>query len=188
MDELTIELANLTKNECQIIINKVSKLKDLDLQELNNILMPSQIYFNEKVNDLICNKKKKPNRRNLPKNEQCLGRKSDFRQCTRKRRNITIDGVLYTDFCGSHAKNLPKGKIGDGGACLLVPKGKRGRKRKDHKQNTGDDDILTIRTYIEGQQYLVDDNNIVYAYKGDDRPIILGLLENDKIVDIPVFN
>ena len=58
MDELTIDLANLMKNECQTIVNKVSKLKQLDLDELNSILMPSQIYFNEKVNDMICNKKK----------------------------------------------------------------------------------------------------------------------------------
>ena len=53
MDELTIELANLMKNECQVIINKVSKLKDLDLGELNNILMPNQIHFNERVNELL---------------------------------------------------------------------------------------------------------------------------------------
>ena len=183
MDELTIELANLMKNECQTIINKISKLKELDLNELNNIVMPNQIYFNEKVNDMICNKKKKPSKRNLPKNEQCLGRKSDFRQCTRKRRNIVIDGVTFTDFCGSHAKNLPKGKIGDGGACLLIPKGKRGRKRKDHKQNVDDNDILTIRTYIKDQQYLVDEHNVVYSYNGDERPIILGILKNDEIVD-----
>ena len=33
----------------------------------------------------------------------------DFTQCTRKRK----DG---TEFCGSHQKNLPNGKIGDEGS------------------------------------------------------------------------
>ena len=124
MDELTLELAELARNECEKIIEKISHIKLIDKNELHDHFLPTQIYFNEIINNAILKKKKKTNKRNLPKNEQCLGRKGDFTQCTRKRKDGTC-------FCGSHMKKLTNGMIGDDGACFNKKKGKRGRKRKN---------------------------------------------------------
>ncbi len=175
MDDLTCAVGKLLKDECQKIICEVSRIKMLDNEDLTNKCLPKQIYFNEIANNLIQKKKKKTNRRVLPCHEQCLGRKMDFTQCTRKRK----DG---TEFCGSHMKNLPNGKIGDDGSCFNKVKGKRGRKRKNIMENIGENDILTTKKYINGELYLVDNMNVVYNFN-QNYPVIIGLLKDDKIVN-----
>ena len=175
MDELTVELAQLARNECEKIIEKISQIKMIDKNELHDHFLPTQIYFNEIMNNTILKKKKKANKRNLPKNEQCLGRKGDFTQCTRKRK----DG---THFCGSHMKKLTNGMIGDDGACFNRKKGKRGRKRKNIMENVGENDILTTKVYIEGERYLVDNKNVVYTFN-QNNPVILGYLKDGSITE-----
>ena len=89
----------------------------------------------------------------------------DFTQCTRKRK----DG---TEFCGSHNKNLPNGKIGDDGSCFNKTKGKRGRKRKNPTINVDDNDIVGIKKYINGELY----KTIHISYKtGDDKYVMEGI-------------
>ena len=58
----------------------------------------------------------------LPKEVRCMGRKIDGEQCTRSRRN-------GCDYCLSHSKRLPHGRIDDPNYVKKV-KGKRGRKKK----------------------------------------------------------
>lgn len=175
MDDLTCAVGKLLKEECQSVIDKICHLKMLDREDMFEKCLPIQIYFNEKANNIIQKKKKKSNRRVLPAHEQCLGRKMDFTQCTRKRKDAT-------EFCGSHQKNLPNGKIGDDGSCFNKVKGKRGRKPKDVMKNIGDNDILTTKRYIDGELYLVDNMNVVYNFN-QNYPIIIGLLKDNKIVD-----
>ena len=175
MDDLTCAIGKLLKEECLSIINKVSHIKMLDKDDLVKNCLPNAIYFNEQANNIIQKKKKKNNRRVLPPNEQCLGRKMNFTQCTRKRKG-------GTEFCGSHQKNLPNGKIGDDGSCFTKVKGKRGRKRKNIMANISENDILTTKKYIDGELYLLDDKNVVYNFDRN-LPVILGLLKNGKIVD-----
>ena len=175
MDELTLELAQLARNECEKIVEKISQIKQIDKNELYDHFLPTQIYFNEIVNNTILKKKKKTNKRNLPKNEQCLGRKGDFTQCTRKRKDGTF-------FCGSHMKKLTNGMIGDDGACFNRVKGKRGRKKKTLAGRPNKNEIPTTITYIGGERYLLDDKNVVYSFN-QEHPIILGYLKNDKICD-----
>jgi hypothetical protein len=175
MDDLTCAIGKLLKEECENIIEKICHLKMLDKEDIMEKCLPKSIYFNEQANNIIQKKKKKGNRRVLPTHEQCLGRKMDFTQCTRKRKDAT-------EFCGSHIKNLPNGKIGDDGSCFNKVKGKRGRKRKNIMENIGENDILTTKKYIEGELYLVDNMNIVYNFN-QNFPIILGLLKDGKIVD-----
>ena len=128
------------------------------------------------VNNVVLNKKKKKHKRVLPANEQCLGRKMDFTQCTRKRKDCT-------EFCGSHNRNLPNGKIGDDGHCFNRVKGKRGRKPKNQKLKMDENSIIGIRKYIDGEIYLVDEStNVVFSYK-ENKPIILGYLNNGAIKD-----
>ena len=121
MDELTMNISDAFENECRKIVNKICHLKHLDETQILELILPNKIYFNELSNNLVSKKKKKTNRRILPKNERCLGRKNDLTQCTRKRK----DGH---EFCGSHIKNLPNGKVGDEGLCFKIVKAKKRKK------------------------------------------------------------
>ena len=183
MDDLTCAIGKLLNEECLKIVDKLCHLKMLDREEdmIDNCI-PNITYFMELANEIIQKKKKKNNRRVLPPNEQCLGRKSNFVQCTRKRKD-------NTQFCGSHMKNLPNGYIGDNGECFKREKKKRGRKSKTVIENIGEDKILTKKEYINGKLYLVDNMNIVYHFMSikndntnqyEDYPVIIGLLKDGK--------
>ncbi len=178
MDETILALANLCLTECKKTIVKIAHLKQLDKEEMMRNVLPKDIYFNEIVNEIFLKQKKKTNKRNLPSEERCLGRKMDFSQCTRKRK----DG---TEFCGSHIKNRPNGKIGDDGSCFHRKKGKRGRKRKNINSNVGEHEILTTKIYIGNDLYLKDKHNIIYTYN-QDYPVILGKYDEEHKKIIPL--
>ena len=114
---------------------------------------------------------KKRNRRMLPNDLQCKGRKLDGEQCTRSKR-------LGSDFCLSHIKRLPCGRIDDG-TYKKKEKGTRGRKKKNIDINEGEY-IATSLEIIDGVKYLVDSNNYVYSHNIDN-PVFLGVIMNDKI-------
>lgn len=98
---------------------------------------------------------KRRNRRSLPKDLQCLGRKIDGQQCTRSRRN-------GEEFCLSHMKRLPHGRIDDP-TFAGKEKGKRGRKKKEVVYN--EEEYLCVHLeLIRGVQYLLDENNNVFSY------------------------
>ena len=175
MDETILALAKLCLDECEKIALKITHFKQLDKTEIMSNFLPKDTYFNEIINDVIQKQKKKVNKRNLPCGERCLGRKMDFSQCTRKRKD-------NTEFCGSHIKNRPNGKIGDDGSCFNKKKGTRGRKRKNLNDNVGANEILTTKKYIGNELYLMDTNNVIYTYN-QEFPVILGLYneKTDKI-------
>lgn len=120
---------------------------------------------------------KKRNRRILPYNKQCMGRKLDSKQCTRGRKD-------NTEFCKSHLNKLPFGRIDDVDFCAKEPS-KRGRKRKNNILNCNKY-IVTHIEDIEGSNYLVDDNNFVYSFDVNN-PIFLGIKHEDKLkkIDVP---
>jgi len=71
--------------------------------------------------------------------------------------------------------------MGDDGSCFNKKKGKRGRKRKNVLDNPNEyGGILTTKKYINGNIYLVDSQNVVICYK-ENKPVILGVLKNDKL-------
>lgn len=116
---------------------------------------------------------KKRVRKKIEKDKTCLGRKGDGFQCTRSRRD-------ESEYCLSHQKNLPHGRIDDK---TYVPKqkGQRGRRRKDFELKNNDDYIPMLRTRIEGQYYLLDTMKNIYS-NDEEHPKKLGiLLENNKI-------
>ena len=180
MDELTINISENLETECRKIITKICNFKHLDEPHIIELILPNKLYFNELANNLVSKKKKKTNRRILPKNERCLGRKNDLTQCTRKRK----DGH---EFCGSHIKNLPNGKVGDDGACFNKKKGKRGRKRKNLLDNQDENGILTTKKYINGSIYLVDSHNIVYTFR-ENKPVVLGVLKGELLDSTKFMN
>lgn len=107
---------------------------------------------------------KKRNRRILPSELQCMGRKLDGEQCTRGRRD-------NSDYCKSHEKKLAYGRIDEPFKCKEVHK--RGRK----KNNLNNDYICTHMEVIDGKNYLVDNKNFVYTFNINN-PEFLGIYDN----------
>ncbi len=181
MDDLTIEISKLCRKELETTLNNIANDKLMDKNTLYDHYLKPQKYFNEIINKTIHDKKKKPNKRILAFNEQCLGRKMDFTQCTRKRKG-------NTNFCGSHIKNLPNGQIGDNGDCFNKVKKKRGRKRKDCLKTLNDDEFAATKVNINNEDYLINKRNIVFSFTEDNDkiyPVIEGVLIDGKICDLP---
>ena len=113
---------------------------------------------------------KKRNRRILPADKQCMGRKLDGNQCTRGRYK---EG---SEYCKSHANKLPLGRIDD----ELVQKepASRGRKRKNDKKMS--EYIMTRIETIDEQHYLVDEKNFIYSFD-QDAPKFLGIKVDGQI-------
>jgi hypothetical protein len=117
---------------------------------------------------------KKRNRRILPSDKQCMGRKLDGKQCTRGRKD-------NSEFCKSHLNKLPFGRIDDDDYFVKEPS-KRGRKRKNNVLNCNKY-IITHIEEIDGNNYLVDDNNMVYSFDVNN-PLFLGVKSTEIIDDI----
>jgi hypothetical protein len=117
---------------------------------------------------------KKRNRRILPSDKQCMGRKLDGKQCTRGRKD-------NSEFCKSHLNKLPFGRIDDDDYFVKEPL-KRGRKCKNNVLNRNKY-IITHIEEIDGNNYLVDDNNFVYSFDVNN-PLFLGVKSVDLIDDI----
>ena len=106
---------------------------------------------------------KKRNRRVLPTNLLCMGRKLDGKQCTRSRQP-------NSEFCKSHSNKLTYGRIDDNQEI----------KKKKKKKNKNDEFLVTYVENIDGENYLIDDKNFVYSYNLI-RPKFLGLKTNGGI-------
>ena len=144
----TNALSNITKNiydEFNLLLKRISYDYHLDNENLSEYLPEMS-----KIQCLFHTKKRI--RRTLPTDMMCFGRKLDGKQCTRARRS-------NSEYCLSHQKSLPNGRIDDANYCKKE-KGKRGRKKKHVDNNT----IATRLENIDGEEYLVDVDNNVYTY------------------------
>lgn len=117
---------------------------------------------------------KKRNRRVLPKHLQCMGRKLDGKQCTRGRKD-------NSDYCKSHMNKLPYGRIDD--EFKLKEPLKRGRKRKSSSKEV--EYVFTHIDVIDGENYLVDNNNFVYSFDINN-PEFLGIKTESGIKKIEI--
>ena len=115
---------------------------------------------------------KKRNRRVLPLNKMCMGRKLDGHQCTRGRKD-------NSDYCKSHMNKLPFGDVRE--EFDIPPISKRGRKKKTIVNKY----IVTHIEEIDGSNYLVDDKNWVYSFNVNE-PQFLGIKINNTILKIEV--
>ena len=171
-------------NETDISINEISPIIPNELfkiitLEFNNLL--KKICDENNLNQEIITDKysseisklgskfgiKKRNRRKLPGDLQCMGRKLDGKQCTRGKRDTS-------DFCKSHANKLPFGRFDE------PFKGKELNKRGRKKKEKNDNCIATYMKVIDGKNYLMDDNNFIYSFNINN-PEFLGVFENDSI-------
>jgi hypothetical protein len=114
---------------------------------------------------------KKRNRRVLPNELQCMGRKLDGHQCTRSKRP-------GSDYCLSHIKNLPHGRIDDNTYDINNKNFKN--KKKNAFEQINEDFIATHVEIIDNKKLLVDSNNNVYSYNID-APVLLGRKVNNTL-------
>ena len=143
------ELFKIIKEEVIGLLGKIGKDYGLGTDELVSKYIDDVSKIGVKMGI------KRRNRRSLPKDLQCLGRKIDGQQCTRSRRN-------GEEFCLSHMKRLPHGRIDDP-TFSGKEKGKRGRKKKEVTYN--EEEYLCVHLeLIRGTQYLLDENENVFSY------------------------
>lgn len=93
--------------------------------------------------------------------EQCMGRKQDGKQCTRKRRP-------GKEFCGKHENNRRYGRIDDDNNITV--------------QNNSDI-IRFVKKEINGSNYLIDSNNNVVDFTDIECPEFIGNYNGQTIVN-----
>ena len=164
MEKKKILLMEDIKKKFTDILLDISEKYNLDY---NNLKKEYQLFSKENTEKLAPKPKRKRNK--IPDKIRCMGRKQCGNQCTRKRR-------IDIEFCGSHQKGLPYGRIDDGIDYKPKEKGKRGRKKKNpslEDLSSNNDYIATWKDPELGDQYLIDINNIVYT-NNPERPRIVG--------------
>ena len=156
------ELFKTVSNEFTKLLKKICDSNNLEYDIIKQHYNEDIVNIGSKIGV------KKRNRRILPSELQCMGRKLDGVQCTRGKRDTS-------DFCKSHENKLPYGRIDE------PFKGKEINKRGRKKKNKNNDYILTHMEIIDGNNYLVDDKNYVYSFNINE-PEFLGIKVNNKIV------
>lgn len=182
---------NSTQNEQEIDVKAINPIMPSDLfkiiqDEIDNILKKICLDYQLDI-DTVSKKYnmdvtkigiklgvKKRNRRVLPKHLQCMGRKLDGKQCTRGRKD-------NSDYCKSHMNKLPYGRIDD--EFKLKEPLKRGRKRKSSSKEV--EYVFTHIDVIDGENYLVDNNNFVYSFDINN-PEFLGIKTESGIKKIEI--
>ena len=147
-ESITQQLFNLINNEVLHKIEEISKKENLNLDmEYISKTYLENLYLGEY-------KQVKKRERRLPsKEEQCKGRKNDFTQCTRKRKN-------GTEFCQSHLKNLRFGRVDD----------------------VNEEYVPMWEEEINGVMYLIDNNNLIYT-NDHKSPELVGKKDNYGNID-----
>ena len=158
------DLLKTMMDEFDKLLIKVSQNYKLDFGHVKEFLKDDLNKFSIKLGV------KKRNRRVLPADKQCMGRKLDGNQCTRGR--FRED----SEYCKSHANKLPLGRIDD----KLEHKEpqQRGRKKKNGKKSM--EYIVTKIETIGEQNYLVDDRNFVFSFDTK-APEFLGIKSDGEI-------
>lgn len=134
---ISAQLANIIHSEVSNKIKEIAEHENLDVEYIMKKYMSS-------INISPYKEVKKRTRTLPPKDMQCQGRKNDFTQCTRKKKDDT-------DFCQSHLKNLKFGRVDD----------------------ENDEYIPMWQEDINGKVYLVDNENMVYT-NDTKSPVLIG--------------
>lgn len=142
-------------NKLNTILAEISNEFNIDKQKLDKFLDKTKTELDL---SLPSTKQKRKKNKQLSKDKLCMARKADGHQCTRRRK----DG---TEFCGKHSNNLKFGRIDD-----------------EDKLSKNDNFIKCSAIQINGKDYLIDDNKIVYSYNIDVPTIIGGLDENGQLI------
>lgn len=154
INSISQNLSLIVNSECQKMLKQISEKFNINEEELKVFLPKTdkKVVFRKK-------RKKKP----VPNGCQCLARKQDGFQCSRRKR----DDV---NFCGKHIKNRPYGRIDD------FKIGTKMLGKQDSEKY-----VQVKETTIEDTKYLLDKNNILFnpdSYK------IIGKLTPEGIIKI----
>tara|TARA_Y100000590_G_C15194053_1_gene816082 strand:+ start:46 stop:600 length:555 start_codon:yes stop_codon:yes gene_type:complete len=158
------DLLKTVIEEFNKMLFKISTQYELPFAEVKELVKQDMNKFGVKLGV------KKRNRRVLPKEKQCMGRKLDGHQCTRGRYRED------SEYCKSHANKLPLGRIDD--ELAIKEPSQRGRKKKNGKKSL--EYIVTSIQTIGDQNYLVDDRNFVFSFDTKS-PEFLGIKIDDQI-------
>ena len=110
-------------------------------------------------------KKEKKKKKNKPPSPECrcMAKKADGLQCTRRRKTSSDVLPRGSEYCGKHINNIKFGRVDDN----LIHQGTNYKK--------------TRRVNIEGEYYLVDDDNLVYSYNKNN-PTLMGKYIDGKLI------
>ena len=153
--------SNIVDILCSNFNNKLTEIIDSIANEYN---LDKEKLISKYIGDVsdICEilddkKKKRKKNKVLNSEELCMAKKADNHQCTRRRKP-------NCDYCGKHLNNLKFGRIDD-----------------EEKFNDNSKYIRTLHERIEGEDYLIDDNNILYTFDKEN-PKVLGRKVKGKVV------
>lgn len=133
------QLENIINDFIQNISNKY----DINRKELESLI--PVIYEKKKKKTIPCNDKC-----------QCLARKQDSKQCTRKKK----DGF---DFCGKHINNQKYGRV------------------DDNNDKLNNELLRTVLVSIENTEYLMDDEKNLFTFHPE-APEYIGKYIDNRIV------
>lgn len=147
-------------------LNEISKsLLSLYNVEIKKILLEISSEYNIDKNILLRKYINEDNLRKTPQKQtgtmyKCMARKQDGNQCSRRKKGVS-------DYCGKHMKNPKFGRIDD---------------NADIVNTLAEDDnyIMTSLETIDGVEYLVDSNNILFT-NDVDSPMIIGKKMDDHV-------
>ncbi len=148
MDDISKYLVHLYNEQTKTILDDISKTYNIPKETLYNKYINNDI-----LKDSHSLKKK---RKKIGFEESgclCMARKQDGNQCTRRRKDSN-------DYCGKHINNRKYGRIDDHSNIV-------------DKLAEDDNYIMTWIEKFNGEEFLVDSNNIIYT-KDVSSPIIVG--------------
>ena len=134
---LLSSLNNIFNERLKSILNKIADDNSLNKDKLFNEYLVSSSSSIEPSTPI--GKRKRKKNKVLGKDELCMARKADNAQCTRRRKDSM-------EYCGKHCNNLKFGRIDD-----------------DDKYSNNENFIVCSTEQLNGVNYLVDSNSIVYT-------------------------
>ena len=153
---ITNSLVSVFNNHLKIILEDIAT----DHTQLDaELLLKKYCLSNLDLDNLNVLSKRKKRKKNkiLESTELCMAQKADGLQCTRRRKD-------NCEYCGKHVNNLKFGRIDD-----------------ELKYNDKSKYIKTNHERINGTDYLVDENSIVYSFDKDN-PKALGTKIDGQLV------
>ena len=146
LDDISKNIYVLFSFQMKRILTEIAEEHSLDKNKLI-----AKYVNNNMLNNLSIKKKKKKNK--LDPGVLCMARKQDGNQCTRRRKDVN-------EYCGKHIKNRRFGRIDE-------------HTNSIEKLAENDNFIMTWVEYFDGDEYLVDANNVVYS-RDINSPKIIG--------------
>ena len=141
------------------IILKTICDKNPSMEQSFSQLLEEHCLSKIEIEDMSSSKRKKRKKNKiLDSQELCMAKKADGMQCTRRRKE-------QCEYCGKHVNNLKFGRIDD-----------------EVKYQDKEKYIKTKHDKINGEDYLVDDNNFVYNFDKNNPKLVGKKVDGELVV------